>query len=103
MTPLDRVAIARRVAQDIPEGAHVNLKIGLLTRVADFLPTDREIFLHSKNGVLAMGPSRAPGDEDPDFINAGKQPVTLLTCRYGSALICQTHAERRLDKGDVYQ
>lgn len=79
MTLLDRAAIARRVAQDIPAGAYVNLGIGLPTRVADFLPPDREIFLHSENGLLGMGPTPAPGEEDPDLINAGKQPVTLLT------------------------
>lgn len=79
MTPLDRAAIARRVAQDIPEGAYVNLGIGLPTRVANFLPADREIFLHSENGLLGMGPSPVPGEEDPDLTNAGKQPVTLLT------------------------
>jgi 3-oxoadipate CoA-transferase, beta subunit len=79
MQRLDRDAMARRVAQDIPEGAYVNLGIGLPTRVANFLPTDREIFLHSENGILGMGPSPAPGDEDDDLINAGKQPVTLLT------------------------
>lgn len=79
MTLLDRSAIARRVAQDIAEGTYVNLGIGLPTRVADFLPVDREIILHSENGLLGMGPSPAPGDEDPDLINAGKQPVTLLT------------------------
>jgi 3-oxoadipate CoA-transferase beta subunit len=79
MTPLDRAAIARRVAQDIPEGAYVNLGIGLPTRVADFLPADRDIFLHSENGVLGMGPSPDPGEEDPELINAGKQPITLLT------------------------
>src|SRR6185436_10159871 len=47
--------------------------------VANFLPSEREIFLHSENGLLGMGPAPAPGDEDPDLINAGKQPVTLLT------------------------
>ncbi|MFT4248790.1 MAG: 3-oxoacid CoA-transferase subunit B [Pseudomonas sp.] len=76
---LDRNAIARRVARDIPEGAYVNLGIGLPTTVANFLPADKEIFLHSENGVLGMGPAPAPGQEDPDLINAGKQPVTLLT------------------------
>lgn len=76
---LDRDAMARRVAQDIPEGAYVNLGIGLPTRVADFLPTDKEVFLHSENGVLGMGPAPAKGQEDPELINAGKQPVTLLT------------------------
>ena len=73
-----RDQIAARVARDIPEGAYVNLGIGLPTMVANYLPKDREIFLHSENGLLAMGPAPAPGAEDPDLINAGKQPVTLL-------------------------
>jgi 3-oxoadipate CoA-transferase, beta subunit len=74
-----RNQIAARVARDIPEGAYVNLGIGLPTLVANHLPKDREIFLHSENGVLGMGPAPAPGEEDEDLINAGKQPVTLLT------------------------
>ncbi len=76
---LDRNALAARVARDIPEGAYVNLGIGLPTAVANFLPADKDIFLHSENGVLGMGPAPPPGQEDPDLINAGKQPVTLLT------------------------
>jgi 3-oxoadipate CoA-transferase beta subunit len=67
------------VAQDIPEGAYVHLGIGLPTKVANYLPAEREVFLHSENGLLGMGPAPAPGDEDEDLINAGKQPVTLLT------------------------
>ena len=74
-----RDQIAARVAQDIPEGAYVNLGIGLPTKVANYLPTEREVFLHSENGLLGMGPAPAPEDEDEDLINAGKQPVTLLT------------------------
>ena len=74
-----REQMATRVARDIPEGAYVNLGIGLPTMVANFLPKEREIFLHSENGLLGMGPAPAPGFEDPDLINAGKQPVTLLT------------------------
>jgi len=73
-----RDQMAARVARDIPEGAYVNLGIGLPTMVANHLPKDREILLHSENGLLAMGPAPAPGAEDPDLINAGKQPVTLL-------------------------
>ncbi len=73
-----REQIAARVAQDIPEGAYVNLGIGLPTKVANYLPTEREVFLHSENGLLGMGPAPAPGEEDEDLINAGKQPVTLL-------------------------
>ncbi|MBN6103978.1 CoA transferase subunit B [Xanthomonas sp. CFBP 8703] len=79
MNRLSRDQIAARVARDIGEGAYVNLGIGLPTLVANFLPADKEIFLHSENGVLGMGPAPAPGEEDPDLINAGKQPVTLLT------------------------
>ncbi len=79
ITPFTRDAIAARVAQDIPDGAYVNLGIGLPTRVANYLPADREVFLHSENGLLGMGPAPAPGEEDEDLINAGKQPVTLLT------------------------
>ncbi len=74
-----RDQIAARVAQDIHEGAYVNLGIGLPTKVANYLPVDREVFLHSENGVLGMGPAPEPGEEDDDLINAGKQPVTLLT------------------------
>jgi 3-oxoadipate CoA-transferase beta subunit len=77
--PFTRDQIAARVAQDIPEGAYVNLGIGLPTKVANYLPADREIFLHSENGLLGMGPAPKPGEEDEDLINAGKQPVTLLT------------------------
>ncbi len=79
MNKLSREQMAARVARDIPEGAYVNLGIGLPTTVANFLPADKEIFLQSENGLLGMGPAPTPGQEDPDLINAGKQPVTLLT------------------------
>lgn len=78
MQKLDRKQMAARVARDIPEGAYVNLGIGLPTLVADYLPKGRDIFLQSENGVLGMGPKPAPGEEDPDLVNAGKEPVTLL-------------------------
>jgi 3-oxoadipate CoA-transferase beta subunit len=77
--PLTRIQLAARVARDIPEGAYVNLGIGAPTLIANFLPKDREIFLHSENGILGMGPAPPEGQEDWDLINAGKQPVTLLT------------------------
>ena len=71
--------IAQRVARDIPPGAYVNLGIGLPTLVANHLDPSKEVLLHSENGILGMGPAPAPGQEDEDLINAGKQPVTLLT------------------------
>ena len=75
---LNRNQIAERVAQDIPDGAYVNLGIGLPTKIASYLPNDKEIFLHSENGLLAFGPPPAAGEEDPELINAGKEYVTML-------------------------
>ena len=70
--------MAARVARDISDGAVVNLGIGMPTLVANHLSADREVMMHSENGVIGMGPAPAPGAEDYDLINAGKQPVTLL-------------------------
>jgi 3-oxoadipate CoA-transferase beta subunit len=78
MNKWTRDQMAVRVAKDIPDGAVVNLGIGLPTMVANHLPRDREVILHSENGVIGMGPAPAKGEEDYDLINAGKQPVTLL-------------------------
>jgi len=75
--PRSKDEIARCVAQDIHEGAYVNLGIGMPTAVANQIPPDREVILHSENGILGMGPAPPPGEEDYDLINAGKQPVTL--------------------------
>ena len=78
MNKLNRDQLAARVARDLPDGAVVNLGIGLPTLVGNHLATDREILLHSENGLLGMGPAPRPGQEDDEIINAGKQPVTLL-------------------------
>ena len=75
---LTREQLAARIAQDIPDGAYVNLGIGMPTLVANYLPAGREIILQSENGILGMGPAPSADAEDFDLINAGKQPVTLL-------------------------
>jgi 3-oxoacid CoA-transferase B subunit len=75
---LTREGIAYRVARDLPDGSYVNLGIGIPTLVSSFIGPDKEIFFHSENGILGMGPLAKPGHEDPDLINAGKQYVTLL-------------------------
>ena len=67
MKKLDRKQMAARVARDIPEGAYVNLGIGLPTLVADYLPKGREIILHSENGVIGVGPRPPEGAEDEEI------------------------------------
>ena len=95
---LDVRAVARRIARDIPDGAYVNLGIGLPTLVADCVGDDKEVVYHSENGILGMGPAPAPGEEDPELINAGKQPVTLLP---GGAFFHHTDAFLMMRGGHV--
>ena len=78
LNKLSRKQLAWRAAQEIPDGSYVNLGIGIPTQCADHLPDDREIVLHSENGILGFGPRPPEGQEDPDLVNAGKQPVTML-------------------------
>ncbi|MGY1735829.1 MULTISPECIES: 3-oxoacid CoA-transferase subunit B [unclassified Geodermatophilus] len=95
---LDTRDVARRIARDIPDGAYVNLGIGLPTLVADCVGDDKEVVYHSENGILGMGPAPAPGEEDPELINAGKQPVTLLP---GGAFFHHTDAFLMMRGGHV--
>ncbi|MCL2169382.1 MAG: 3-oxoacid CoA-transferase subunit B [Defluviitaleaceae bacterium] len=79
--------IASRVAQELTDGAVVNLGIGLPTRVANFVPKDVNVHFQSENGFVGLGPAPAPEDVDPDIVNAGGQPVTIVTggCFFDSA------------------
>lgn len=73
-----REQMAARAAQDIPHGSYVNLGIGIPELVAQFVPAGRVFIYHTENGLLGMGPPPAPGEEDPELINAGKKPVTAV-------------------------
>jgi len=79
---LARDAIAARVAAEIPDGAYVNLGIGMPTSIANFVRAEQGIVFHAENGALGTGPSPAPGKEQPDLVNAGGQPTTLLPGAY---------------------
>jgi 3-oxoacid CoA-transferase subunit B len=80
---LDKVGIAKRIAQEVQDGMYVNLGIGIPTLVANYLPKGIEVELQSENGLLGMGPFPFEGEEDADTINAGKQTITMLP---GSAI-----------------
>jgi 3-oxoadipate CoA-transferase, beta subunit len=78
VTGIGKDELARVVAADIPPGSFVNLGIGMPTKVADYLPADSGVMLHTENGMLGMGPEAHGEDIDPDLVNAGKIPVTEL-------------------------
>ena len=96
--PLSRDQIARRVGRDIPNGAYVNLGIGLPTLAANYVPAGREVVYHSENGILGLGPAPQRGEEDFDLINAGKQPVTLVR---GASIFHHTDAFAMIRGGHI--
>lgn len=75
---LDKVGIAKRISQELQDGWYVNLGIGIPTLVANYVPQDINVVFQSENGILGMGPFPFDGEEDADYINAGKQTVTVL-------------------------
>jgi 3-oxoacid CoA-transferase subunit B len=84
---LDKIGIAKRIAQELRDGWYVNLGIGIPTLVANYIPEGIQVEFQSENGILGMGPFPFEGEEDPDLINAGKQTVTLKkgACLFDSA------------------
>lgn len=93
-----KLELASRVAQDLENGWFVNLGIGLPTLIADVIPDEREIILHSENGLLGLGPKPKPGEEDMDLVNAGKEPITL---RPGGSFFSQSESFAMIRGGHI--
>jgi 3-oxoacid CoA-transferase subunit B len=86
---LTREQIAQRAAQELPDGACVNLGWGIPNLISPFIPREETVYFHSENGILGMGPRASADQEDPDLVDAMKVPVTLLP---GAAFFNQADA-----------
>ncbi len=95
---LDKNGIAKRIAQELKNGMYVNLGIGIPTLVANYIPNGMDVVLQSENGLLGMGPFPFEGDEDPDWINAGKQTVTAIA---GASLFSSAESFAMIRGGHV--
>jgi 3-oxoacid CoA-transferase subunit B len=95
---LDKNGIAKRIAQELKDGMYVNLGIGIPTLVANYIPDGMNVVLQSENGLLGMGPFPFEGEEDPDWINAGKQTVTAIA---GASLFSSAESFAMIRGGHV--
>ena len=91
-------AMARRVVAELHDGDYVNLGFGMPLLVANYLPADRDVLIHTENGMIGVGPLAAPGHEDPDLVNAGKQFVTELP---GAAYFSQSDSFAMIRGGHI--